>query len=543
MRRLIAAVRSVAGLASLVTAAAVGPAAAQAAPDTAPKATRPRTAYEDMAMFSQVLNQIRVNHPDSIDQHELIVAAVEGMVHAADPHSFVVWFTPMSAAKEKAWEDGKLYPAPVTFEFIEGTPIVVGIAPGTAAAQLDILRGDALIAADGRAISSEREQELEIELAGPKKSMVKLTFERRRVDGTITTIQRDVKRERIDKGETAVPVAFMLDGKTGYIRINTFLGEDISDDLHRSIGRLQNHGMQRLILDLRANGGGRVDEAAKVAGEFLPSGALVYTSEGRKSEVTDTGRVKRSFWKSEQRFPIVLMVDEGTASASELVAGALQDHDRALIVGQPTFGKSLLMQGFPLGNATELYGYIELVIGHVRTPCGRVIQRQYHAMTRREYYRMARTARDTAGRPWCKTDNGRVVYGGGGIYPDIVFAARPPAPAWDYRILESDLQIKWVPGYISANQALFPSLDSLAAHPRIPDAGIAQFRDYVAKEGIIVPPGAESDSLLNRVLVKRIAQVKFGDEGFYRLAALLDADVFLAAGSFESAQRILGPAH
>lgn len=156
---------------------------------------------------------------------------------------------------------------------------------------------------------------------------------------------------------------------------------------------------------------------------------------------------------------------------------------------------------------------------------------------------MARTARDTAGRPWCKTDNGRVVYGGGGIYPDIVFAARPPAPAWDYRILESDLQIKWVPGYISANPALFPSLDSLAAHPRIPDAGIAQFRDYVAKEGIIVPPGAESDSLLNRVLVKRIAEVKFGDEGFYRLAALLDADVFLAAGSFESAQRILGPAH
>ncbi len=529
--------------AALAAVVCAGLAAAQVAPDSATKITRPRTAYEDMAMFSQVLNQIRVNHPDSIDQHELIEAAVEGMVHAADPHSFVVWFTPMSAEKERAYRDGKLYPVPLTFEFIEGTPIVVGIAPGTAAAELDILRGDALIAADGRAVASEREQELDLELSGPKKSVVKLTFERRRVDGTITTIFRDVKRERPDKGETSVPVAFMLDGKTGYIRINTFLGEDISDDLHRSIGRLQNHGMERLVLDLRANGGGRVDEAAKVAGEFLPSGSLVYTSEGRKSEVTDTGRVKRSFWKSEERFPIVLMVDDGTASASEMVAGALQDHDRALIVGQPTFGKALLMQGFPLGNGSQFYGYIELVIGHVRTPCGRVIQRQYHAMTRREYYRMARTARDTAGRPWCKTDNGRVVYGGGGIYPDIVFAPRPTAPAWDYRILESDLQIKWIPGYISANPALFPSLDELAAHPRMPDAAIAEFRQYVAKEGIVVPPGPEADSLLNRVLVKRVAQVKFGEEGFYRLVALLDPDVFLAAQSFDQAQKLLGPAH
>ncbi len=526
---------------ALVTFAGV--AMAQGAADTAAKATRPRTAYEDMAMFSQVLNQIRVNHPDSIDQHELIAAAVEGMVHAADPHSFVVWFTPMSAEKERAALDGKLYPVPITFEFIEGTPIVVGISPGTDAARLDILRGDALISADGRAITSEREQELDLELGGPKKTMVKLVFERRRVDGTVATLERSVKRERPDKEETSVPVGFMLDPKTGYILVKTFMGENISDDLHRTIGRLQNHGMERLILDLRQNGGGRIDEAAKVAGEFLPSGTLVYTSEGKKAAVADTGRVSRSFWKSEQRFPIVLMVDGGTASASELVAGALQDHDRALIVGQPTFGKALMMQGFPLGNGSQMYGYIELVIGHVRTPCGRVIQRQYHAMTRREYYRMATTQRDTAGRPSCKTDDGRVVYGGGGIYPDIIFGPRPTVPAWDYRILEADLQIKWVPGYISANPSLFPSLDSLAANPHVPAAGLAQFREFVTKEGITVPPGAEADSLVNRVLIKRIAEVKFGEEGFYRLVALFDGDVNLAVQSFDKAKQLLGPAH
>ena len=138
--------------------------------------------------------------------------------------------------------------------------------------------------------------------------------------------------------------------------------------------------MQRLILDLRDNGGGNVAEAAHVAGEFLPRGSIIYTSEGRKPEIADTGRVDRSRWSTERRYPMLVLVNAGTASASELVAGALQDHDRALIIGRPTFGKSLLMRGFPMADGSIL----ELVIGHVRTPCGRVVQRQYRAITRRD---------------------------------------------------------------------------------------------------------------------------------------------------------------
>src|SRR5258705_11753527 len=107
------------------------------------------------------------------------------------------------------------------------------------------------------------------------------------------------------------------------------------------------------------------------------------------------------------------MVNAGTARASELVAGALQDHDRALIVGRPTFGKSLLMRGFPMSDGSVLW----LVVGHVRTPCGRVVQRQYRSITRREYYRLARAERDTAGRPRGRPAGGRTAYGGGGVFP------------------------------------------------------------------------------------------------------------------------------
>jgi carboxyl-terminal processing protease len=516
--------------------------AAQQKPDSTPRATRPHTPYEDMQMFSQVLNQIRVNHPDSIETHELMKAAVEGMVHAADPHSFVVWFTPLSAEKYKASKDGKLIRVPLLFAFIDETPVVVGIQAGSDAAEQDILIGDALVAADGAPVNAESEEELEIELAGPKKSVVRLTFERRHVDGSLVTLQRDVKRERSEKEDTSVPVAFMLDGKTGYVRITTFMGEKIADDLHRAVGRLEDRGMERLILDLRDNGGGSVDEAAKVAGEFLPSGTIVYTSEGRKAEMADTGRVKRSFWKSERRFPVVLMINEGTASASELVAGALQDHDRALIVGEPSFGKALIMVGLPLGNMPNILGYIELVVGHGRTPCGRVIQRQYHAMARREYYRMARTERDTAGRPWCKTDAGRVVYGGGGIYPDLLIR-HDEKPLWYQRVREDNLALKWLGGYVTAAGASFPSLDSLAANPHLPPAAIEQFRGFVAQDSLRVPLGPEADTLLNQLLVRGAARLKWGDAGYYRLMAIFDRDVALASTKFDQARAILNPAH
>ena len=304
-----------------------------------------RSAYEDLQMFGQVLNQIRVNHPDSIDTHELLMAAVEGMIHAADPHSFVIPAVRLEPGKEQALREGKLVPVPIAFAYIGGAPVVVNVVAGTTARQLDILPGDELIAVEGAAVSAASPEELDIALAGAKNSSVRLEFERRRADGSIGRLERAVRRERTSEA-TAVPVAIMLDSTTGYVRVTTFMGEHVADDLHRALEHLEKQGMQRLVLDLRDNGGGSVGEAARVAGEFLPRGAIVYSSSGRKAEITDTGRVQRSFWRSERRYPIVVMVNAGTASASELVAGALQDHDRALIVGRPTFGKSLLMRGF-----------------------------------------------------------------------------------------------------------------------------------------------------------------------------------------------------
>jgi carboxyl-terminal processing protease len=229
------------------------------------------------------------------------------------------------------------------------------------------------------------------------------------------------------------------------------------------------------------------------------------------------------------------MVNDGTASAAELVAGALQDHDRALIVGRPSFGKSLLMQGFPLTDGSV----VMLVVGHVSTPCGRVIQRRYHGISRRDYYRLAGVDRDTIGRPSCKTTGGRVVYGGGGIYPDVVLPEGLSAPAWLSRVYEDALNLKWIGGHVSSAAAAYPSLDALAASPKAAPGAVADFRRFAREQGVTIPDGADVDARIERAIVGWVALAKWQEPGFYRIAAVLSGDVKSAVEAFAKAERIL----
>lgn len=496
---------------------------------------RARTVSEDLQMFGQVLNQIRLNHPDSVETHKLIMASVRGMVQAADPHSYVVEAQFVTEDREEALYSGRLHPVPIAFRFIGGAPVVVGSAPGSQASRQDILPGDQLISIDAKPVSAESETELELLLAGAKGSSAALVFERRRADGTLVQLARTVKRERV-ADETAVPAALMLDDSTGYVRITTFMAEKIAEDLRKALEQLEKRGMKRLVFDLRDNGGGSVDEAAKVAGEFLPAGAVVYSSEGRRAESRRTGTVSRSYWKRERQYPTVVLVNGGTASASELVAGALQDHDRALVVGRPTFGKALMMRGFPLTDGSM----IVLTVGHVRTPCGRVIQRQYRGITSREYYRLGEAERDTVGRPSCRTTNGRTVFGGGGIYPDVVLPQPPAAPAWLARVRELDLPLQWVGGYLTAAGVAAPSVESLAAAPALPASALADFRTFAARQGVVVPDDAAATALLQRSLVSAVAWARGGASAFYRIAARLDPQVAEATATFDRAAALPG---
>ena len=526
-----------AALPTLLAAASILAAAPLGAQVDATKPTvKPRTMYEDLQMFSGVLNQIRVNHPDSVDTHRLIMAAIQGMTEAQDPHSYLIPSVRFDPEREKLYRQGKLYDVPIDWMDYSGAFVVATAVPGTAASRQDILPGDELVAIEGKPIAAESAFELAMQLSGPKNSTVKLTFERSRADGSTATIVHDVKRERFED-ESAVPTAFMLDPQTGYVRIATFADLKVADDLHDAVGRLEKQGMKRLVLDVRNNGGGSVDEATRIAGEFLPKGAIIYTSKMKKrvEGIPDTARVDRSFFSREKRYPIVLLVNNNSASASELLAGALQDHDRALIVGRTTFGKSLVMSPFLLPDMSIYY----MVTGHLATPCGRVVQRSYRGVRTRDYFRTSGRDRDVAGRPSCKTAGGRTVYGGGGVYPDIVLDRPEPAPAWASRMLEESLPLKWVGGHLSANAAAYTTADALAAKPQLPAGALADFRKFAAQHGVTIPEGEDADRRLTRHLLRRVAYSKWGTSGEYRVDAVLDPEVKAGATAFDKAAAIL----
>ena len=497
------------------------------------KVVRPRTTYEDLQMLSGVLNQLRVNHPDSLDTHVLLMAAIEGLVQAADPHSYVITATRMDPEREKAQREKKLFPVGINFEFYSGAPVVVGLTPGSQAAREDILPGDELIAIDGKAVAATSAFELEVMLSGPKGSMTSVVFERERQDGSVVQVTRSVRREKLDD-ESAVPTSFMIRPGVGYLRITAFSNDHVAGDVHDALGGLEKQGMTSLVLDMRDNPGGLVDQAADVAGEFLPKGTVVYSAEGRKADVAKTEKVSRSMFRSEKSYPILALVNDGTASAAELVAGALQDHDRALIWGRPTFGKSLLMQGFPLPDGSMFM----MVIGRVKTPCGRVIQRDYHSITRHDYYRRARAERDTIGRPSCKTDHGRTVYGGGGIYPDVRSPARGAAPLWVGQIGEGAIALRWAGAHVTAAPTEYSSLDALAAAGPLSAPTLADFRKFAAAQGVTIPTGDDADALLNRILLPRIADAKWGDAGFYRVRAMFDPEVRAALEALPMAKTL-----
>ena len=516
-------------LAATLTVWLAPPATAQ---DSSARVVRKRTAYEDLQMFSQVLNQIRVNHPDSVDTHDLLMAAISGMVHAADPHSYVISAVRASPEKEKELADKKVETVPIDWDFSRGAPTVAFVYPGTVAAKLDIQPGDLLVQVAGKPVIADNETELDITLTGVKGSEVELTFERQRSDGTYARLVRTVKRERSDATASAVPAVMQLGAGTGYVRITTFSNDKVAEDLHKALETLDGQGIQRLILDLRDNGGGIVKEASRIAAEFLPRGSIVYTSKGRKQEAIDTGRVERALWGRPRTYPIAVMVNSGTASASELVAGALQDHDRAVIVGRPSFGKALMMQNFPMADGST----IVLVIGSVQTPCGRTVQRPYRSVTRFEYFRLARADRDTAGRPFCKTDGGRIVYGGGGIFPDVMLPERVGAPVWMSRLYEDDLVARWARGYADAASPKL-TMEGLEAAKALPAGALAAFKEFATKAGHTLP--ADADERLGRSVLATLASAVAGDKGFFRMRALLDPEVESAVQALARSAEIL----
>ena len=353
--------------------------------------------------FTQVYQTVEENYAEQVNPDKAIYnGAIPGMLHALDPHSN--FFDPKSYSLLREEQRGKYYGVGMTVGPRNNKVIVIFPFVGTPAYKAGIHPGDVIIAVDGKSTENMSTSDVADLLKGPKGTTVHITILREGVDKPteFTLVRDEIPRNSVD-------LAFLIKPGIGYIHITGF--QETTD--HEVTEALDKFGeLHGLILDLRQNPGGLLSEGVGVADKFLRKGQLIVSHHGRSSPEK---RYVATRGNGGHEYPMVVLVNRGTASAAEIVAGAIQDHDRGLIVGETTFGKGLVQTVYPLSENTGL----ALTTARYYTPSGRLIQRDYSNVSLYDYYYNRENDANAANHDVKLTDGGRTVYGGGGITPDV----------------------------------------------------------------------------------------------------------------------------
>jgi carboxyl-terminal processing protease len=357
---------------------------------------------DSLRTFTQVYDIVEQNYAEPVNPDKAIYnGAIPGMLRVLDPHSN--FFDPKSYALLREEQRGKYYGVGMTVGPRNNKVIVIAPFVGTPAYRAGIRPGDVIIAVDGKPTDNLTTSEVAELLKGPKGTTVRITILR---EGSEKPLDFSVVRDEIPRA--SVDLHFMIKPGIGYMHISGF-----NETTDTEVGQaLQQFGdLKGLVLDLRQNPGGLLSEGVGVADKFLKKGQVIVSHHGRAS----AEKVYRaSHGNGGKEYPLVVLVNRGTASAAEIVAGAIQDHDRGLVVGENTFGKGLVQTVYPLSENTGL----ALTTAKYYTPSGRLIQRDYTGLSLYDYYYNKGDA-DNGNHEVKLTDSGRTVYGGGGITPDV----------------------------------------------------------------------------------------------------------------------------
>lgn len=368
--------------------------------------------------INAVLNLIQSEYVDSIDVKDLVEQAIPAIIGNLDPHSYYIPASDIRAENEKL--DGSLSGIGVSFFMMNDTANVDQVIPNGPAEKVGMLAGDRIISVNGKSIvgGTLTAEGIRSKIRGEKGTKVKIGVKRNSSKKTLTfTITRD------DIPMNTVDVSYMIDDKTGYIKIAQF-GKNTYDEFFAALSKLKKDGASRYIVDLRGNPGGYMEMAILMVNEFLEQGELIVYTKGRKE------REDIQVWSDDQGSfhdaQVAVLIDEYSASASEIMAGALQDNDRGLVVGRRSFGKGLVQKQIYLPDSSA----IRLTIARYYTPSHRCIQKDY-TLGDEDDYSKELYDRYSHGELYSadsikvdkskifRTANGRIVYGGGGIVPDI----------------------------------------------------------------------------------------------------------------------------
>lgn len=407
---------------------------------------------------------------EDVDADTVVSEAIIAMLKTLDPHS--AYSTPQETKEFTEPLQGKFSGIGIQFNMLEDTVYVIQTVAGGPSEKVGILAGDRIISANDTVIAGKKMVNTQImkKLRGPKGSAVDLKVKRGNELIDFTVIRDDIPLYSVDE-------TFMADPTTGYIRITRF-AEETAKEVQDAVKKLKKQGMKNLILDVSGNGGGYLGAAFELASEFLPKGTPVVSTAGRSTQPFDYVTEGEGDFLDGR---LVVIADQSSASASEILSGALQDNDRALVVGRRTFGKGLVQRPFPFPDGSM----IRLTVSRYYTPSGRCIQRPYEKGHGEEYY-LDMLNRYKSGELWSADSiarpdslkyetlrNHRPVYGGGGIIPDVFVPADTSYYSTYYRdLIAKGVLNSTVINYVDTNrkalQAEYPDFKKFESGYTVP---------------------------------------------------------------------------
>ncbi len=492
--------------------------------------------YEQLKKFQDVLSFTEKYYVDDVDTQKLTESAITGMLNTLDPHS--VYIPPK--AFEKVTEDfrGKFEGIGISFRVLNDTITVLEPVGGGPSARLGILSNDRIVKINDSSAIGFDDAKVVRTLRGPKGTKVKVAIVR---PGVKEIIDFEIIRDEIPL--YSVEAALMINKEVGYLFVNRF-NEQTGTEMVRALQKLRSEGMKRLILDLRGNPGGYLEEAVRMSDLFLDGGTkekpktIVYTK-ARRPDFEESYSAKTG--EEYEKIPLIVLISNSSASASEIVAGAIQDWDRGLIVGEPSFGKGLVQRQWKLADGSAF----RLTIARYYTPSGRLIQRSYEGKDKEKYQREAFERSEEEGEniehkmdskngadslsPVFKTHAGRAVRGGGGITPDYVVKASTISDL-TLTIFRRNLFFDYTKTYMEGpglklRQEYGNALVRFGQKYQLPDEMMKGFREFVSSKGVAIKQ-EEFDKdlpLIRGRLKSEIARALFGSEG--RVLVLLETDV------------------
>ena len=486
---------------------------------------------EQLQKLMRVYNNLDRLYVEDVDMKPVVEEAIRGMLSELDPHSSYLTAEEMKAAMEMT--KGKFGGIGVAYDTLRDSIVVTNVLPNGPAQKAGLKLNDRIVEVDGRAVVGVKRSEVPKLLRGDSGSVVEVGVARR---GNPEILRFLITRDNIPV--TTVDAAYKVNDKVGYVRVNRFANSTM-EEFRKAMSEMS--GVETLILDLSNNGGGLMHQAIDMADYFLPKGLLITSTEGRAIPTTEY------LSKGNKEFAgrLIVIINESTASGGELLAGALQDWDRAIVIGRSSYGKGLVQREMPLGDGSA----IRLTIARYHTPSGRVIQRPYNLGHKEDYdkayiERLRMSAanadslmRDSVERPRFNTlRRGRTIYGGGGIIPDVrVDVDTTQVNSFVAAVIREGVSAEFMVDYMDKYHQLlvkeYPTFKKFESDFVLADSDMAKIAEMATAKGIKYSEEEYKGALklLRTRFTAQIAQLLFSQSEYYQYVNSRANDSFRVA--------------